>query len=133
MRIQVGEKLIDYGPFAMPGPSPSVVDRQVQGVGVIDLAGPLVAESPVDALHDRIRQLLNEGVKNFAINLAEVPYADSYGLGCLAGAYNLIAEAGGRIKFFAASERLVRTLERLRLDTVFELFQDEATALSSFH
>jgi anti-sigma B factor antagonist len=118
----------------MPGTSPSVVDCQVQGVAVIDLTGPLVAESAVDdALHDRIRQLLSEGVKNFAINLTEVPFADSYGLGCLAGVYNLIEAAGGRINFFAASERLARTLERLRLDTVFELFEDEASALSSFH
>jgi anti-sigma B factor antagonist len=118
----------------MPGASPSVVDRQVQGVAVIDVTGPLVAESAVDdALHDRIRQLLNEGVKNFAINLTGVPYADSYGLGCLAGAYNLIEAAGGRIDFFGTSERLVRTLHRLRLDTVFELFEDEASALSSFH
>jgi len=133
MRIQAEETLNDW-PFSMPGPSPSVVDHQVQGVAVIDLTGPLVAESAVDdALHNRIRQLLNEGVKNFAINLTEVPYADSFGVGGLACAYNLIEEAGGRIKFFAASERLIRTLERLRLDTVFELFEDEASALASFH
>jgi anti-anti-sigma regulatory factor len=54
-------------------------------------------------------------------------------LGGLAGAHNLIRKAGGRIKFFAASERLVLTFKKLRLDTVFELFENEASALSSFH
>ena len=132
MRIQAEETLNDW-PFSMPGPSPSVMDHQVQGVAVIDLTGPLVREMPVHVFRDRIQQLLDEGAKNFAINLTEVPYADSFGVGGLACAYNLIEEAGGRIKFFAASERLIRTLERLRLDTVFELFEDEASALASFH
>jgi anti-sigma B factor antagonist len=65
-------------------------------------------------------------------SLAEVPYADSYGLGGLTAAYNLVQQAGGRIKFFAARERLLRTLHRLRLDTVLELFEDEGSAVSSF-
>jgi anti-sigma B factor antagonist len=116
----------------MPGPNLSVVDRRDNDVAVIDLAGPLVGDRPVHALHDRIRQLLGAGTKNFAINLAEVPYADSCGLSGLVAAYNLIQAAGGRIKFFAAPVRLRHTLARLRLDTVFELFGDESTALSSF-
>ncbi|HTG59367.1 MAG TPA: STAS domain-containing protein, partial [Terriglobia bacterium] len=75
----------------------------------------------------------DQGTRDFAINLAEVPYADSYGLGGLATAYNLVSQAGGRIKFFAARERLGRTLHRLRLDTLLDLSDDEASALSSFH
>jgi len=109
-----------------------VVDRRENAVAVIDLAGPLVGDRPVHALDDRIRQLLNLGTKNVAINLAEVPYADSCGLSGLVAAYNLIQGARGRIKFFAAPVRLVHTLARLRLDTVFELFEDESSALSSF-
>jgi ABC-type transporter Mla MlaB component len=100
MRIQAEETLDIYGPFSMPRLSPSAVDREVQGVEVIDLTGPLVRELSVHAFRDRIRQLLDEGAKNFAINLTEVPYADSYGIGCLAGAYNLIEAAGRRINFF---------------------------------
>ena len=66
-------------------------------------------------------------------HLAEVPYADSYGLGGLAAAHNLVQQTRGRIKFFGARDRLFRTLHRLRLDTVLDLFEDEASALSSFH
>jgi anti-sigma B factor antagonist len=133
MQIHSEQTLNGYEPFSMPGPNPIVVHRKIRDVAVIDLHGPLVSELPVHVFRDRIRELLDEGAKNFAINLAEVPYADSYGLGGLAGAYSLIHDAGGQIKFFAASERLLRTLKRLRLDTVFELLEDEASALASFH
>jgi anti-sigma B factor antagonist len=133
MQIHAEPNLDGYGLFLAPGPECSVVDRKVRGISVIDLTGPLVRELPVLAFRDRIRELLDQGTRNFAINLAEVPYADSYGLGGLASAHNLVHQAGGRIKFFAARERLVRTLRRLRLDTVLELFEDEESALSSFH
>jgi len=116
----------------MPSPDHSVVARREGGVTVIDLPGPLVGELVVHDLRDRLLDLLALGAKNFAINLAEVPYADSYGIGGLAAAYNLVRHRGGRIKFFAAPARLVRMLASLRLDTVFELFEDESSALSSF-
>jgi anti-sigma B factor antagonist len=133
MQTHAEPNLDDYGPFLTLSPHRCVVDRQVRGVSVIDLAGPLLGHLPVLAFRDRIRELLDQGTRNFAINLAEVPYADSYGLGGLAAAYNLVQQAGGRIEFFAARGRLVRTLQRLRLDTVLELVEDEASALSSFH
>jgi anti-sigma B factor antagonist len=120
-----------YGPF-LPGPECSVLGRKVGDVSVIDVEGPLVRELPVLAFRDQIRELLDRAMRNFAVNLAEVPYADSYGVGGLAATFNMVQQAGGRIKFFAARERLVRTLQRLRLDTVLELFEDETSALSSF-
>ena len=132
MRTHVEPTLGGIGPFVMPGPELCVVDREVDGVTVIDLIGPLVRELPVHTFRDQIQELLDGGTKNLAINLAEVPYADSYGVGGLVTAYNLVRQAGGRVKFFAASTRLDHTLERLRLDTVFELYEDEASAVSSF-
>ena len=116
----------------MPGPECSVADRKVRGVSVIHLAGPLVGEAAVLAFRDQIRELLDQGTRNFAVSLAEVPYAYSYGLGGLAAAYNLVQQAGGRITFFDARNRMVRTLHRLRLDTILELFEDEASAVASF-
>ena len=133
MRAHAQEIQNGYGPFSIPEEEPRVVARKVKDVAVIDLKGPLVIAWPVHILRCGIQQLLAEGTKNFAINLAEVPFADSSGVCLLAGAYNLIQRAGGGIKFFAASERLVRTLKRLRLDAIFELFENEASALSSFH
>jgi len=133
MQVHAETNLDGLGPFLAPGPDCSVVDRKVRDVTVIDLTGPLVRELPVLAFRSQIRDLLDQGTRDFAINLADVPYADSYGLGGLAAAYNVVRQAGGRIKFFGACERLLRTLHRLRLDTVLEVFEDEASALSSFH
>jgi anti-anti-sigma factor len=133
MQTHAEATLNGYGPFSIPEQEPWVIARMVGDVAVIDLRGPLVMAWPVHILRYRIKQLLHEGIKNFALNLAEAPYADSSGVSLLAGTYNLIQQAGGRIKFFAASERLVRTLNRLRLDTIFELFENETAVLSSFH
>ena len=69
--------------------------------------------------------------RSFAINLAQVSVADSYALGALAGAYNMVRQAGGRVKFFAAPERLIRALRKFHLDSVLELYTDETSALSN--
>ena len=133
MQIHAETSLDGYETFLVPGPECSVADRKVRDVSVIHLTGPLVRELPVLTFRDQIRELLDQGARNFAINLAEVPYAASCGLGGLVAAYNLVLQAGGRVKFFAAHHRLLRTLHRLRLDTVLELFEDEASAVASFH
>ena len=133
MQTHAEANLDGYGPFPAPGQESSVFSRKVGDVSVIDLTGPLVRELPGHAFRDQIRELLDQGARNFAINLAEVRHADSHGLGGLAAAYNLVQQAGGRVKFFAAHHRLLRTLHRLRLDTVLELFEDEASAVASFH
>lgn len=133
MGIQAGDTFNPSGPFSMQGSGASVLERKVQDVAVIDLTGPLVGALPARVFRDRVEKLLCQGTKKFAVKLAEVPWADSHGVNALAGAYNSIRDAGGHIKFFAASERLVRALARLHLDTVLQLFEDEASALSSFH
>jgi len=104
--------------------------RVVHNVAVIDLRGPLGEERSVHFLCDMIRELLEEGARNFAVNLAHVSGADSYTLGALAGAYNLVRQAGGRIKFFAAPERLIRAFKKLHLASVLELYANEASALA---
>ena len=73
MQIHTKTSLDGYGPFLVPGPECSVVDRTVRDVSVIHLTGPLVRELPVLTFRHQIRELLDQGVRNFAINLAEVP------------------------------------------------------------
>jgi len=120
-----------YQLFPMQGMDSGPACRMVRNVAVIDLRGPLAEERSVHALYDAIRELLEEGAGNFAINLAQVSGADSYTLGALGGAYNLVRQAGGRIKFFAAPERLIRGLRKFHLDCVLELYANEALALSN--
>jgi anti-sigma B factor antagonist len=101
-------------------------------VCVVDVIGPLVVGHRVRDFCDLTQGLLERGTKNLAVNLAEVPYADSYGVGSLVATFNLACQAGAGVKFFAASVRLVEALKRLHLDTVFELYEDEASTVTSF-
>ena len=121
-----------FGPSTALGPGSGVSDRKAGSVTIIEIAGPLVGEARVNAFCDRVENLFEMGAWNFAINLATVDYADSRGLGALAWAHNMIEHAGGKIEFFAASDRLRRILERLRFDQVLEIYPDEASALSHF-
>jgi anti-anti-sigma factor len=105
--------------------------HMLRNVAVIELKGPFGEERTAHALYDTIRELLEEGARSFAINLAQVSVADSYTLGALAGAYNLVRQAGGRIRFFAAPERLIRAFRKFHLDSVLELYANEALALSN--
>jgi len=131
MRNHVEDTLNGYAFFPLQEPDAGLSCHMVRSVAVIDLRGPLAEERSVHALCDTIRELLEEGAGNFAINLAQVPGADSYTLGALAGAYNLVRQAGGRIKFFAATERLIRAFRKFHLDSVLELYANEASALSN--
>jgi len=131
MRTHVLDTPNGYEFFPQQKPDDSLSCHMVRGVAVIDLRSPLAEERSVHALYDAIRELLEEGAGNFAINLAHVSVVDSYTLGALAGAYNLVRQAGGRIKFFAAPERLIRALRKFHLDSVLELYANEALALSN--
>ena len=119
----------EFFPQQKTDASPSC--HMVRGVAVIDLRDFLAEEESVRALYDAIGELLEEGAENFAINLAQVSVADSYTLGALAGAYNLVRQAGARIKFFSAPDRLVRALRKFHLDSVLELYANETLALSN--
>jgi anti-anti-sigma factor len=131
MRTHVENTLNGYEFFPLQEPDTSLSCHMVRSAAVIDLRCPLAEERSVHALYDAIRELLEEGARNFAINLAQVSVVDSYALGALAGAYNLVRQAGGRVKFFAARERLVRAFRKFHLDSVLDLYASEASALSN--
>ena len=133
MRTHTEMTLDGSQPFSMSVPDLCVADRVVEGVTIIDLAGPLIRELPVQVFRDQIQDLLHGGTRYLAVNLSGVAYADSFGVGGLVSAYNLVRQAGGKIKFFGTPERLAHTLERLRLNAVLQLYEDEASAISSFH
>ncbi|MBI2956493.1 MAG: STAS domain-containing protein [Acidobacteria bacterium] len=105
--------------------------RQVSNVAVLDLHGPLKMGEPELVFREKVQELLEKGTKNLAINLAGVPEMDSSGIGALVRAYTSVKHAGGKCKFFAAPKRIKQTLRMVRLDTVLELADTEATALAS--
>jgi anti-anti-sigma factor len=121
-----------YGPAKGLISGLDISDRRVGDVAVVDLACHLTRELAPRSFVHRVRKLLDEGTRKFAINLEHVRDIDSSGLGGLAAAYNWIKQADGEIKLFAARARVRRTLNRVRLDTVFQILEDEKAALRAF-
>ena len=107
-----------------------IIVRKTNDVTVLDLIGPLVWEQPVEAFRNQIASLLAAGTTNLAINLAQVPILDSPALGALFAAHKSVEEAGAKWKFFAAPEQVLRMLQRVHFDKIFELLEDEASAVS---
>jgi len=106
-----------------------VSEREAEGVSIVEVDGPLTAEHAAQVFRNHVRELLDHGATKIAVDLGAVSEIDSYGLGGLAAVYNWTAEAGGTIELFAPQPRVRRMLERLCLDSVFAVFDDEQSAL----
>jgi anti-sigma B factor antagonist len=110
----------------------SVRVRNVKTVAVLDLTGRLILGEGERMLRKTIRDLLEGGQKNLAVNLAEVSYIDSSGIGCLASAWMSANKDGAHLKLFAVPSRVRLMLKMSRIDSMIEVFDDETSALSSF-
>ncbi len=99
---------------------------------VIDTSGRLMLGEATSALRTKIRELVDGGSKWIVLNLGEVTHMDSSGLGELIAAHTTITTAGGEIKLLNLGKRVHDLLKLTKLYTVFETFDDEATAVKSF-
>ena len=113
--------------------------RQTGDVAILDLNGRLslgeaVAFGPGSGvvLGETIRELTKKGQKKILLNLAEVTYVDSSGVGQLVGALTTARNQGGDIKLLKPSSNVLDVLKTTKLDTVFDIRQDEAAAIQSF-
>ena len=84
------------------------------------------------ALREEVRKLLAEGKKKIVLNLAEVNYIDSSGLGELVSSYTAVKNAGGELKLLNLTSKVRDLLVITKLVTVFDVKDDEASAVSSF-
>ncbi|HEY6342581.1 MAG TPA: STAS domain-containing protein [Bryobacteraceae bacterium] len=105
---------------------------QVGDVTLIEAAGRITLGRSVASLRDQIHELAGTGHTKIVLNLAQVAYIDSSGLGELVSAYTTIANAGGAIKLLHLTSRVRDLLQITKLTTLFETFDDEAEALRSF-
>ena len=110
----------------------TVSERAVDSVTVLDLVGDIKLDEGAGQLRDKVRSLLQQGKTRVLVNLAGVPYVDSAGLGELVQAYAVAGKQGGALKLVSATKRLRDLLVITKLATVFEMFDDEPTALASF-
>jgi anti-sigma B factor antagonist len=106
--------------------------REDEGIAVLDLTGRLVVSESLSTLRDTVAQLLREGQSKVAANLAGVDYIDSTGLGTLVICYTTLQKAGGSLKLFSLNRRNLELMLLTKLSTVFELFNDEQSAINSF-
>jgi anti-sigma B factor antagonist len=101
-------------------------------VTVLDLAGKLTGDRGAEHLKDKINSLISQGRTHILVNLGNVPYIDSGGLGQLVASYGSVMKAGGRLKLLNVTSRNHDLLSITRLVTVFESFDSEPEALQSF-
>ena len=115
------------------------ITRQSDDVTILDLTGRLslgeaVAFGPGSGLilSETVRELAQKGQKNVLLNLAGVTYVDSSGVGQLVGALTSAGRQGVSLKLLRPNTQVLDLLKLSKLDTVFEIFEDEPTAVASF-
>lgn len=106
--------------------------REVGDVVIVDLVGRITLGEGSGVVRETVKDLLKEGRKNLVLNLAEVTYIDSSGLGELVSAYATGANQGARFKLLNVQTRVDDLLQVTKLYTVFESFTSETAAIKSF-
>ncbi len=106
--------------------------RQVDGVTIVDLSGRIVLGEGSETLRDSLRDLASRGQKKLLLNLADVNYIDSSGLGALVRGYTTLTAQQGQLKLLNLTKKVQDLLQITKLLTVFEVFDNEASALKSF-
>lgn len=106
--------------------------RQVGDVTVIDAVGRITLGEGSSAFRDTIREMASAGNKKVLLNLSEVTYIDSSGIGELVSGFTTVTNHGGQLKLLGLTKRVKDLLQITKLYTVFEVFDDEAAAIRSF-
>jgi anti-sigma B factor antagonist len=106
--------------------------RQMQGVTILDLSGRITLGEGSVVLRDQIRELLAKDQKNILLNLADVTYIDSSGIGELVSAYTAVRNKGGELKLLNLTKKVHDLLQITKLYTVFDIKDDEAAAVAAF-
>ncbi len=107
-------------------------ERAVGDVTVLDLKGKITLGEGDELLKDKVNSLVNQGRKKIVLNLAEVPYIDSAGLGEVVRTFTTVSRQGGSLKLLNLTKRITDLLSITKLLTVFETFESESDAVKSF-
>ena len=110
----------------------SIASREVDGVTVLDLNGRITLGEGSVQLRDAIRDLIGKGQKSILLNLSDVNYIDSSGLGELVSAYTTARNQGAALKLLGLTKKVNDLLQLTKLYTVFDIYDDEASAIASF-
>jgi anti-sigma B factor antagonist len=106
--------------------------RQLGDVTLMSCAGQITLGEATSNFRNTVRELLRGGTKNLLIDLGEVTYLDSSGIGELVGSYTSASGAGARMKLVHLPRKIYDLLQITKLVTVFEIYEDEKAAVESF-
>ena len=110
----------------------SITSREVDDVTVLDLTGRITLGEGSVQLRDAVRDLLSKGSKQILLNLGDVTYIDSSGIGELVSAFTTVRNQGGDLKLLNLTKKVHDLLQITKLYTVFDVKDDEASAVASF-
>jgi anti-sigma B factor antagonist len=120
------------GPELKQGVTMQIEERIVNNVTILDLKGKVTLGEGDEALKDKINSLVQQGHKRILLNLGEVPYIDSAGLGQIVRTYTTVTRDGGQLKLVHLTKRIEDLLMITKLLTVFETFDSESEAVKSY-
>jgi anti-sigma B factor antagonist len=106
--------------------------RQVEGVVVVDLSGRIKLGEGSSILRDTVKDLLSKGQKHILLNLGDISYIDSSGIGELVAAFTSVRNQGGELKLLHLTRKITDLLQITKLYTVFDVRDDEAEAVAAF-
>jgi anti-sigma B factor antagonist len=109
-----------------------IATHQVDGITVLDLSGRITLGEGSVQLRDAIRDLISKGQKNIVLNLGDVSYMDSSGVGELVTAYTSVKNQGGELKLVNLTKKIEDLMAITKLATVFDIHNDEASAIKAF-
>jgi anti-sigma B factor antagonist len=107
-------------------------NRQVNGVTIVDMSGRITLGEGSVILRDSIKDLLGKGQKKILLNLGDVSYIDSSGIGELVSAFTSVRNQGGELKLLKLTKKVHDLLQITKLYTVFDIKDDETDAIRSF-
>ncbi len=107
--------------------------RQVEAVTIVDLSGRIELGEGSSILRNTVKELVGKGQKKILLNLGEVNYIDSAGVGELVSAFTSVRNQGGELKLLKLTKKVRDLLQITKLYTVFDVLDDEAAAVASFN
>lgn len=113
-------------------PSLFATTREFSGIAIVDLSGRIALGDGSALLRKTVRDLLDEGRMKIILNLGDVNYIDSSGIGELVSGFTAVRNRGGELKLLNLTKKVNDLLQLTKLFTVFEVYNEESSAVGSF-
>ena len=109
-----------------------MTNREVDGVAVVALDGRIVLGEESNALREKVKSLMAEGKKNVVLNMENITFIDSAGLGTLVAAHHSAKSQGASLRLCHLGAKFQEVLQITKLLTIFDVYKTEAEAVASF-